>query len=294
MMRIILFILTNLSVMIIFGIILSITGIKSSSILGLMIMSGLFGFGGSIVSLLLSKTMAIHAVNAQIIKNASNETEKWLLNTIRLQANQMSIGIPDIAIYEAADINAFATGAKKNSALIAVSTGLLNNMDRKEAEAVIAHEISHIANGDMITMTLLQGIVNTFVIFLSRIIARLILNISSANRDEEDTYAYDNSWMYICISMVLELIFGILASTITLWFSRKREFYADAGSARLVGKKNMIAALKRIQTTCEPKVGKEILAFCIHGKSSLNEIFMSHPPIEKRIHALVMEHYINK
>uniref|UniRef100_A0A1A9UKK9 LysM domain-containing protein n=1 Tax=Glossina austeni TaxID=7395 RepID=A0A1A9UKK9_GLOAU len=267
--------------MIIFGVILSVTGIKSSSILGLMIMSGLFGFGGSIISLLLSKSMAIHAVNAQIIKNASNETEQWLLNTIRLQANQMSIGIPDIAIYEASDINAFATGAKKNSALIAVSTGLLHNMDRKEAEAVIAHEISHIANGDMITMTLLQGIVNTFVVFLSRIIARLILNISSTNKDEENTYEYDNSWMYICVSMVLELIFGILASTITLWFSRKREFYADAGSAKLVGKQNMIAALKKIQTTCEPKVGKEILAFCIHGKSSLNEIFMSHPPIEK-------------
>lgn len=294
MMRIILFILTNLSVMIIFGIILSITGIKSSSILGLMIMSGLFGFGGSIVSLLLSKTMAVHAVNAQIIKNASNETEKWLLNTIHLQANQMSIGIPDIAIYEAADINAFATGAKKNSALIAVSTGLLNNMDRKEAEAVIAHEISHIANGDMITMTLLQGVVNTFVIFLSRIISRLILNAFSTNRDDDNTYEYDNSWMYICVSMALELIFGILASTITLWFSRKREFYADAGSAKLVGKENMIAALKKIQTTCEPKVGKEILAFCIHGKSSLNEIFMSHPPIEKRIQALIMEHYINK
>uniref|UniRef100_A0A1A9Z0X9 Peptidase M48 domain-containing protein n=1 Tax=Glossina pallidipes TaxID=7398 RepID=A0A1A9Z0X9_GLOPL len=280
--------------MIIFGIILSITGIKSSSILGLMIMSGLFGFGGSIVSLLLSKTMAVHAVNAQIIKNASNETEKWLLNTIHLQANQMSIGIPDIAIYEATDINAFATGAKKNSALIAVSTGLLNNMDRKEAEAVIAHEISHIANGDMITMTLLQGVVNTFVIFLSRIISRLILNAFSTNRDDDNTYEYDNSWMYICVSMALELIFGILASTITLWFSRKREFYADAGSAKLVGKENMIAALKKIQTTCEPKVGKEILAFCIHGKSSLNEIFMSHPPIEKRIQALIMEHYINK
>uniref|UniRef100_A0A1B0C4X7 Peptidase M48 domain-containing protein n=1 Tax=Glossina palpalis gambiensis TaxID=67801 RepID=A0A1B0C4X7_9MUSC len=289
------FILTKCyCMMIIFGIILSITGIKSSSTIGLMIMSGLFGFGGAIVSLLLSKSMAIHAVNAQIIKIASNDTEKWLLNTIRLQANQMSIGIPDVAIYDAPDINAFATGAKKNSALVAVSTGLLNNMNRKEAEAVLAHEISHIANGDMITMTLLQGIVNTFVVFLSRIIARLILSVSSSNKEEESTYEYDNSWMYICISMALELIFGILASTITLWFSRKREFYADAGSAKIVGKQNMINALKKIQTTCEPKVSKEILAFCIHGKNSLNELFMSHPPIEKRIQALVMEHYINK
>ncbi|BAC24251.1 htpX [Wigglesworthia glossinidia endosymbiont of Glossina brevipalpis] len=294
MMRILLFILTNLSVMIIFGIILFITGIKSSSSFGLIIMSGVFGFGGSIISLLLSKYIAINSVNAKIIKNPKNDIENWLFNTIKLQSQKANIGTPDIAIYDAEDINAFATGPKKNSALIAVSTGLLNNMSKKEAEAVLAHEISHISNGDMITMTLIQGVVNTFVIFLSRVISKFIVNLFSTNKEDENSYESENSWSYFFISMALEVVFGILASIITFWFSRKREFYADAGSAEIVGKNNMIAALQKIKNTCEPNVGKELLAFCINGKKSFNEIFMSHPPIDKRIQALIQEKYMKK
>ncbi|SFN42364.1 protease HtpX [Xenorhabdus japonica] len=293
MMRIVLFLLTNLAVMMVFGIILSLTGIQRSSVSGLMIMAGLFGFGGAFISLLISKWMALRSVGGQIIEKPSNETEAWLMETVRRQANQVGITMPQVAIYDALDINAFATGARRNASLVAVSTGLLDNMSRDEAEAVIAHEISHIANGDMVTMTLLQGIVNTFVIFISRIIAQAAASFLSSNDDESESSSNGNPIVYMVISMVLEIVFGILASIITMWFSRYREFHADAGSAKLVGREKMIAALQRLKTSYEPQEEGSMKAFCINGKSkSFSELFLSHPPLDKRIEALRSGEYI--
>ncbi|CDG17448.1 protease HtpX [Xenorhabdus doucetiae] len=293
MMRIALFLLTNLAVMVVFGIILSLTGVQRSSVAGLMIMAGLFGFGGAFISLLMSKWMALRSVGGQIIEKPSNETEAWLMETVRRQADQVGITMPQVAIYDALDINAFATGARRNASLVAVSTGLLNNMSRDEAEAVIAHEISHIANGDMVTMTLLQGIVNTFVIFISRIIAQAAASFLSSNDDESESSSNGNPIVYMVLSMVLEIVFGILASIITMWFSRYREFHADAGSAKLVGREKMIAALQRLKTSYEPQEEGRMMAFCINGKSkSFSELFLSHPPLDKRIEALRSGEYL--
>ncbi|OON40510.1 zinc metalloprotease HtpX [Izhakiella australiensis] len=286
MMRIALFLLTNLGVMVVFGLILSLTGIQRSSIPALMIMAGLFGFGGAFVSLLMSKWMALRSVGGEVIEQPRNETERWLMDTISRQAQQAGIGMPQVAIYHAPDINAFATGARRDASLVAVSTGLLQNMSRDEAEAVLAHEVSHISNGDMVTMTLIQGVVNTFVIFLSRIIAQVAAGFMSGNRDNEEGNS-GNPLVYFAVSMVLEIVFGIIASIITMWFSRHREFHADAGSAKLVGREKMIAALQRLKTSYEPQEANSMLAFCINGKSkTFSEMFMSHPPLDKRIEAL--------
>ncbi|MBD2815105.1 protease HtpX [Xenorhabdus sp. Flor] len=293
MMRIALFLLTNLAVMVVFGIILSLTGVQRSSVAGLMIMAGLFGFGGAFISLLMSKWMALRSVGGQLIEKPSNEMEFWLMETVRRQSDQVGITMPQVAIYDAPDINAFATGARRNASLVAVSTGLLNNMNRDEAEAVIAHEISHIANGDMVTMTLLQGIVNTFVIFISRIIAQAAASFLSSSDDESESSSNGNPIVYMILSMVLEIVFGILASIITMWFSRYREFHADAGSAKLVGREKMIAALQRLKTSYEPQEEGSMMAFCINGKSkSFSELFLSHPPLDKRIEALRSGEYI--
>ncbi|CAX60001.1 MULTISPECIES: protease HtpX [Erwiniaceae] len=292
MMRIALFLLTNLGVMLVFGLILSLTGIQSSSVQGLMIMAGLFGFGGAFVSLLMSKWMALRSVGGEVIEQPRNETERWLMQTIAQQAQQAGIAMPQVAIYHAPDINAFATGARRDASLVAVSTGLLQNMSRDEAEAVLAHEISHIANGDMVTMTLIQGVVNTFVIFISRILAQVAAGFLSGNRDEGEGNN-GNPMVYFAVSMVLELVFGIVASIITMWFSRHREYHADAGSARLVGREKMIAALQRLKTSYEPQEASTMMAFCINGKSkSLSELFMSHPPLDKRIEALRSGQYL--
>lgn len=292
MMRIGLFLLTNLAVMLIFGLVLSLTGIQSSSVQGLMIMAGLFGFGGSFVSLLMSKWMALRSVGGEVIEQPRNETERWLVETVRRQSQQAGIAIPQVAIYHAPDINAFATGARRDSSLVAVSTGLLQSMSQDEAEAVIAHEISHISNGDMVTMTLIQGIVNTFVIFISRLIAQVASGFLSGNRDGEESNG-GNPMIYFAVATVLELVFGILASIITMWFSRHREFYADAGSAKLVGREKMIAALQRLKTSHEPQEAGSMMAFCINGKSkSFSELFMSHPALDKRIEALRSGQYI--
>ncbi|ADP12784.1 heat shock protein HtpX [Erwinia sp. Ejp617] len=286
MMRIALFLLTNLGVMVVFGLILSLTGIQSSSVMGLMIMAGLFGFGGAFVSLLMSKWMALRSVGGEVIEQPRNDTERWLLDTIARQSQQAGFAMPQVAIYHAPDINAFATGARRDASLVAVSTGLLQNMSRDEAEAVLAHEVSHIANGDMVTMTLIQGIVNTFVIFISRILAQLAAGFMSGDREEEGN-SNGNPMVYFVVSMVLELVFGIVASTITMWFSRHREFHADAGAARLAGREKMIAALQRLKTSYEPQEASSMMALCINGKSrSISELFMSHPPLDKRIEAL--------
>ena len=278
MMRIALFLLTNLAVMVVFGLVLSLTGIQSSSVQGLMIMALLFGFGGSFVSLLMSKWMALRSVGGEVIEQPRNERERWLVNTVATQARQAGIAMPQVAIYHAPDINAFATGARRDASLVAVSTGLLQNMSPDEAEAVIAHEISHIANGDMVTMTLIQGVVNTFFM--------------GGNRDEGEE-SNGNPLIYFAGATVLELVFGILASIITMWFSRHREFHADAGSAKLVGREKMIAALQRLKTSYEPQEATSMMAFCINGKSkSLSELFMTHPPLDKRIEALRTGEYL--
>ena len=280
MMRIALFLATNFAVMIVLGIILSVTGIAGNSTGGILIMALLFGFAGSLISLFLSKTMALRSVGAEVIKEPRNNAERWLFETVQRQSQQAGIPMPDVAIYHSEDVNAFATGATKNNSLVAVSTGLLNAMTEDEAEAVVAHEVAHIANGDMVTMTLLQGVLNTFVIFISRMIATAVA--SSRNDDGEET---QNGGIYFLVSMVLEILFGVLATIIAMWFSRYREFKADAGSAQLVGKEKMIAALQRLQHVHEPQeLQGSLSAFMINGKRS--ELFMSHPPLEKRIEAL--------
>ncbi|MCL7767619.1 protease HtpX [Pasteurella multocida] len=279
MMRILLFLATNMAVLVVFNIILSLTGIQAQDATGLLLMAALFGFSGSLISLFLSKTMALRAVGAEVIKQPRNDMERWLVNTVRSQAERANLPMPDVAIYHSEDVNAFATGPSKNNSLVAVSTGLLRAMTQDEAEAVLAHEVAHIKNGDMVTMTLLQGVLNTFVIFVSRMIAKVV----SSNRDGESS-----TGIYFLVSMVLEILFGFLASMIAMWFSRYREFRADAGSAELVGKHKMIAALQRLQRLHEPQeLEGQLAAFAINGKrGGLSALFMSHPPLEKRIAAL--------
>ncbi len=279
MMRILLFLATNMAVLVVFNIILSLTGIQAQDATGLLLMAALFGFSGSLISLFLSKTMALRAVGAEVIKQPRNDMERWLVNTVRSQAECANLPMPDVAIYHSEDVNAFATGPSKNNSLVAVSTGLLRAMTQDEAEAVLAHEVAHIKNGDMVTMTLLQGVLNTFVIFVSRMIAKVV----SSNRDGESS-----TGIYFLVSMVLEILFGFLASMIAMWFSRYREFRADAGSAELVGKHKMIAALQRLQRLHEPQeLEGQLAAFAINGKrGGLAALFMSHPPLEKRIAAL--------
>ncbi|SIN82641.1 protease HtpX [Salinivibrio sp. ES.052] len=286
MKRIGLFLATNLAVLVVFSIVLNIiyavTGMQPGSLSGLLVLAAVFGFGGSIISLLMSKSMALRSVGAQVIEHPRNETEHWLMNTVSQQAQRAGIGMPTVAVYNSPDINAFATGAKRNDSVVAVSTGLLQNMTRDEAEAVLAHEVSHIANGDMVTMTLMQGVVNTFVIFISRVIAGAV----SGMNNNEESEGGGNWMMYFLISSVLEIVFGILASILTMWFSRHREFRADAGSAQLVGKQKMIAALERLKVSHEPKLEGSMMAFGINGKKTLSELFMTHPPLDKRIDAL--------
>ncbi|UZV74526.1 protease HtpX [Pasteurella multocida] len=279
MMRILLFLATNMAVLVVFNIILSLTGIQAQDATGLLLMAALFGFSGSLISLFLSKTMALRAVGAEVIKQPRNDMERWLVNTVRSQAERANLPMPDVAIYHSEDVNAFVTGPSKNNSLVAVSTGLLRAMTQDEAEAVLAHEVAHIKNGDMVTMTLLQGVLNTFVIFVSRMIAKVV----SSNRDGESS-----TGIYFLVSMVLEILFGFLASMIAMWFSRYREFRADAGSAKLVGKHKMIAALQRLQRLHEPQeLEGQLAAFAINGKrGGLAALFMSHPPLEKRIAAL--------
>ena len=283
--RVILFLLMNLAVMFVLNIVLQIifkvTGIQGGSTAGILVMSAVFGFAGSLISLFLSKTMALRSVGAEIITTPRTQAEQWLFNTVQRQAQQANIPMPDIAIYHSADVNAFATGATKSNSLVAVSTGLLNNMTEAEAEAVVAHEISHIANGDMVTMTLLQGVLNTFVLFLSRIIS----TAASSSRDENGNSS-QNALVFWVVDIVLQMVFGVIATMIAMWFSRYREFRADAGSAQLVGKEKMIAALERLQRIHEPQQLEGSLAAFMINAPKTKELFMSHPPLEKRIEAL--------
>ena len=282
--RLFLFLATNLAVLLLVSIVMSILGVNPQQFSGLIVMAALFGFGGSIISLLMSKWVAKRATGAQVIEQPRNEVEQWLLATVRRQAQQAGIGMPEVAIYDAPEINAFATGANRNNALVAVSTGLLRAMTRDEAEAVLAHEVSHVANGDMVTMALLQGVLNTFVIVLARVVGRVVDGLLSGNRSSDEP-----GFGYYIIVFVLEMVFGLFASMIAMWFSRYREFRADAGGAALAGRGKMIAALERLaQMHGASTLPKQIAAFGISGAvgSGLQRLLMSHPPIEERIAAL--------
>lgn len=288
MKRVLLFLATNLAVVLVLSIVLSVLsswlGLNRQGMGGLLLMAAVFGFGGSIISLLISKWVAKRSYGVQIIEQPRSEMEHWLLSTVTRQAQQAGIGMPEVGIYDSPEMNAFATGASKNNSLVAVSSGLLYSMSRDEAEAVLAHEVSHIANGDMVTLTLIQGVVNTFVIFFARVVAGIISNAFRSN-DEEQGSAM-GGFAYMMIVFVLEMVFGVLASVIVMWFSRQREFRADAGSARLAGRHKMIAALERLRQGHEPQLEGTMMAFGINGKRSMSEWFMSHPPLEQRIEAL--------
>ncbi len=285
MKRVILFILTNLAVMLLVGIILSALGLHSRSVGGILVIALMFGMGGAFISLAMSKWMAKTSTGAEVIDTPRNAMEEWLVSTVKKQAEQSNIGMPEVAIYDSPDMNAFATGMKRNDALVAVSTGLLEQMSQDEAEAVLAHEVSHIANGDMITMTLLQGVLNTFVIFLARMVSNMIDAFLSGDDEEGEGLGF---FGYMIANFILEMIFGIFASIIVMWFSRQREFRADAGAAKLVGKNKMIAALERLRHSSEEaELPAQVAAFGISPtKKSFGALFMSHPPLEERIASL--------
>ncbi|WP_343182862.1 protease HtpX [Buchnera aphidicola (Neophyllaphis podocarpi)] len=283
MVRITLFILTNLSIVFFLKLILIIIGIKINSIY--MVTVFLFSFIGALISLIMSKWITLKYINGKIIKIPNNEKENFLINVIKKQANITKIKTPTMVIYNSSEINAFATGINRNSSIIALSTKLLNSMKYEEIEAVIAHEISHISNGDMITMTLLQGIMNTIVFFLSNIVSQILLATILQNKEESK----NNKYLYFVISFIMELTFGLIASIIVMWFSRKREFYADAGSAKIVGKNKMLSVLYKMKEEQNNNIinNKLISTFLIYGKSkSFFNLFVTHPSIDKRIKAL--------
>ena len=288
MKRIFLFVVTNLAVLIVLSITARILGVdriltaNGLNMGALLVFAALFGFGGSFISLLMSKWMAKMSTGAKIITQPTSAVEQWLVETVRRQAQQAGIGMPEVAIYDAPEINAFATGASRNNALVAVSTGLLNKMTREEAEAVLGHEVSHVANGDMITLTLIQGVVNTFVIFIARVVGYFVDRVVLKNEEGVGIG-------YFVTSIVAEIVLGILASVIVMWFSRHREFRADAGGASLAGRDRMIAALQRLKANYEPSTLPEAAkAFGISGttRGGLARLFMSHPPLDERIEAL--------
>ncbi|WP_353085522.1 protease HtpX [Stenotrophomonas sp.] len=279
--RIALFLLTNFAVLILAGIVMSVLGVNPNQMSGLLIFAAIFGFGGSFISLMLSKFMAKRSTGAVVITEPRNPTERWLLATVERQAREAGIGMPEVAVYEGPEINAFATGANRNKALVAVSTGLLHNMSEDEAEAVLGHEIAHVANGDMITMALLQGVLNTFVIVLARIVGGFIDSALSGNRE-----GGGRGFAYYIIVFVLEMVFGLFATMISMWFSRHREFRADAGGAHLAGRQKMIAALERLKVNHgQSTLPTQIAAFGIAGGAA-KKLFMSHPPLDERIAAL--------
>ena len=288
MKRVFLFLATNMAIVLVLSITMRLLGVEpylneSGLNLGaLLIFAAVMGFGGSLISLALSKWMAKKSVGAQVITDPSSPEELWLVQTVARQAQAAGIKMPEVAIYDAPDVNAFATGMSRNSSLVAVSTGLLRNMTRDEAEAVLGHEVSHAANGDMVTLALIQGVVNTFVMFFSRVIGHLVDKV--VFKTERGTGP-----AFFVTMIVAELILGILASMIVMWFSRQREFRADAGGATLAGRQKMIAALCRLQALHEPSsLPDKVAAFGINGgkHGGLKALFMTHPPLETRIAAL--------
>jgi heat shock protein HtpX len=288
--RILLFLVTNIAVLIVLSVSLRLLGLErildetgtGLNLNALLIFAAVLGFGGAFISLAISKWMAKRATGAVVIENPRNSTEQWLVETVRRQARQAGIGMPEVAIFDAPDVNAFATGMNRNNALVAVSTGLLNAMDRNEAEAVLGHEITHVANGDMVTLTLIQGVVNTFVIVLSRVVGHVVDKVVfKTERGYGPAY-----WV---TTIVAELVLAVLASMVVMWFSRRREFRADRGGARLASREKMIAALERLKAAHEPPVlPDQMAAFGISGKrgAGIMRLFLSHPPLDERIAAL--------
>ena len=288
--RVVLFLITNLAIVLVLGLVLNLLGVGSMldqqgiglDLGNLIVFAAVFGFGGSFISLAISKWTAKRLTGAHVITSPSNEVEAWLVQTVKQQAANAGIGMPEVAIYESPDVNAFATGMRRNSALVAVSTGLLRSLNRSEAEAVLGHEISHVANGDMVTLALIQGVVNTFVIVASRVVGHLV------DRVVFKTERGHGPAFYIT-SILAQLVFGILASMIVFWFSRRREFRADAGGASLAGREKMISALEKLRlSVAQPHLPYQLAAFGISGPVSrgMKRLFMTHPPLEERIAAL--------
>jgi len=287
MKRILLFILTNIAILLVLSIVLRMLGAgnfltkQGLDIRGLLVFCAVFGMGGSFLSLLISKWIAKRAVGAQVIEQPRNAAEQMLVETVRRHAQVAGIGMPEVAIFESPEPNAFATGARRDAALVAVSTGLLRRMDRAQVDAVLGHEITHIANGDMVTLALIQGVVNTFVLFLARVIGYVVdRTVFRTERDVGPGY-------FITV-IVAQIVFGILASIIVMWFSRRREFSADAGGARLAGRDKMIAALEALKGPQGPsQLPEQLAAFGIRGGAArFGRLFMSHPPLDERIAAL--------
>jgi heat shock protein HtpX len=290
MMRILLFLATNAAVLVLISVVFQLFGIEGIlaengvdlNLQALLLLSAVIGFGGAFISLALSKFMAKRSMGVQLIVTPRNNSEQWLLDTVRRQAEEAGIGMPEVGVFNSPDPNAFATGMRRNSALVAVSTGLLQNMRADEVEAVLGHEVSHVANGDMVTMGLIQGVVNTFVIFLSRVIGHTVDRVVFKT---ERGYGP----AYFITSIVAQILLSILASMIVMWFSRRREFRADSGGATLAGRQKMIGALRALQRAQEPQdLPGEFAAFGISGGKGggLKKLFMSHPPLEERIAAL--------
>ncbi|OIQ73492.1 protease HtpX [mine drainage metagenome] len=288
MKRILLFLATNMAIVLVLSITMRILGVEpylnanGLNLGALLAFAAIMGFGGSLISLAISKWTAKKSVGAQVITSPRNAQERWLLETVAHQAQAAGIRMPEVAIYESPDVNAFATGMSRNNSLVAVSTGLLQHMTGDEAEAVLAHEISHVANGDMVTLALIQGVVNTFVMFLSRVIGHLVDKVVFKTERGQGP-------AFFVTMIIAEMVLGILASIIVMWFSRQREFRADRGGAQLAGRRGMINALKRLQSLHEPQpLPDRMAAFGIHGgkPGGLKSLFMTHPPLEERITAL--------
>ena len=290
MKRVLLFLATNLAIVLVLSVVAQLLGIdrylaaRGGQLSQLLVVAALFGFGGAFISLAISKWMAKTSMGVQVIEQPRTPTEQWLVSTVRRQAQAAGIGMPEVGIFNSPEPNAFATGARRDKSLVAVSTGLLERMNQNEVEAVLGHEITHVANGDMVTLTLIQGVVNTFVIFLSRILGDIVdRTLFGRGRDGDDR---GSGPAYFILVIVFQLVLGFLANLIVLWFSRYREFRADRGGASLSGRENMIAALERLKEAHEP-LPKQFAAFGIAGdKSKLTKLFMSHPPLDERIAAL--------
>lgn len=273
---------TNLAVITLFTVVMAIFGVDTQSIAGLTVFAALFGFGGAFISLALSKTIAKRSTGAKVIEQPTNDTERWLLSTVDRLSRDAGIDMPEVAIFPSDAPNAFATGAKRNDSLVAVSTGLFHSMNADEIEAVLAHEVAHVANGDMVTLTLIQGVVNTFVILLSRILASFLANFLTRGRSS-------GGGIYFLCVIVLQIVLGFFASLIVMWFSRRREFRADSGSAALTSNTKMISALQALQrSTTEAHLPDEVEAMGIQesGGGTLRKLVASHPPLEDRIAAL--------
>lgn len=292
LMRTTLFLFTNIAVLFVLGLLLNILGLNQPgmNLMPLLFMAGIMGFAGSFISLLMSKSIAKRSAGAQVISSPANDTERWLVDTVRSLAEKKGLGMPEVAIFDSPAPNAFATGANKNNSLVAVSTGLLNSMTKDEAEAVLGHEISHVANGDMVTLSLIQGVVNTFVIVLSQMVSALVDRRHGSGYNSRG-YGFGRGVGYSATYMIAQLVFGFLATLIVRWFSRWREYRADAGGAELAGHEKMINALERLNSLKEPaQLPVQMQAFGINGglfgAVGLKKLTMTHPPLEDRIRAL--------